>query len=66
VERFSEGQAAVRVVQGMLGAKHGPGAAERAAAGLRLLESVAEARAFRASGCGALAVADLVMEAAQA
>ena len=65
LESFSEGQAAVRVVQSMLGASTGPGAGARVNAGLGLVESVAQARAFRVGGLGVLATADLVEEAAR-
>jgi len=66
LERSSEGQAAVRVVQSLMGARYGMGAEATADAGLRLLESVANAQAFRAEGSGAAELAELIVEAAQA
>ena len=66
LERSSEGQAAVRVVQSLMGARYGMGPEASADAGLRLLESVANAQAFRAEGSGAAEMAELIVEAAQA
>lgn len=65
LERYSEGQAAVRLVQSLLGARYGMGPETMATAGLRLLESVANAQAFRAEGAGAAELAELIVEAAR-
>lgn len=65
LERCSEAQAAVRVVQSLMGARYGMGPAAAAAAGLRLLESVTNARAFRAEGSGAAALAEQIVEVAR-
>jgi len=64
LERSGEGEVAVRVVQSLLGAEHGMGPGRRAAADLALLEAVGEARAYRAGGCGAADLADLIQEEA--
>jgi hypothetical protein len=62
LERYSEGEAAVRLVQSMLGAEFGPGAEARTEASLKLLESLGEAAAFRARGARPSALADLIEE----
>jgi len=64
LERSGEGQVAVRVVQSLLGAEHGLSPERRSAAGLALLEAVADSRAYRACGEGAAALADLMQEEA--
>ncbi len=60
LERYSEGEAAVRLVQSMLGAEFGPGAEARVEASLKLLESLGEAAAFHARGAQPCALADLI------
>jgi len=65
LERYSEGEAAVRLVQSMLGAEFGPGAEARMEASLKLLESLGEAAAFRARGTRPSALADLIEEVAR-
>jgi hypothetical protein len=65
LERYSEGEAAVRLVQSMLGAEFGPGAETRIEASLKLLESLGEAAAFHARGARPSALADLIEEVAR-
>lgn len=65
LERYSEGEAAVRLVQNMLGAEFGSGAEARMEASLKLLESLGEAAAFHARGARPSALADLIEEVAR-
>jgi len=65
LERYSEGEAAVRLVRSMLGAEFGSGAEARTQSSLKLLESLGEAAAFHARGARPSAVADLIEEVAR-
>lgn len=65
LERHSEGVAAVRLVQSLLGAEFGLGAAARSEASLALLESLRDVTAFHSRGAGPCTLADRIEEVAR-
>lgn len=60
LERHGEGEAAVRLIQGVLGAAHQAAGGSFAEARLRMIESVGDAVAFQARGADPAALADLI------
>ena len=66
LERLGEGEAAVRLLQSVLGAEHRAGADADSGTRLRLLESLGDAVAYQARGGDPAALADLIESEARA
>jgi hypothetical protein len=66
LERRGEGEAAVRLIQSVLGAAHQPAGSSREGARLRLLESLDDAVAYQTRGGDPVALADLIEKEARA
>ena len=66
LERCGEGEAAVRLIQSVLGAAHQTAGSSLEGARLRLLESLGDAVAYQTRGGDPVALADLIEREARA